>query len=41
MRSFVPLHHVRRNFALRKFAHAASQLLLLSRKRKIHDALSL
>jgi len=37
MRSFVPLHYVRRNFALRKFPHAAPQLLLLFRKRKIHD----
>src|SRR5690348_11966597 len=37
MRSFVPLHHVRRDFAFRELSHALAQLLLLLCEREFHD----
>src|SRR5262245_29814357 len=36
MRSLVPLHHMRRNFAFRELSHTSSQLLLFFRKREFH-----
>src|SRR5690348_18373022 len=37
MRSFIPLHHVGRDFAFRELSHASSQLLLFLRKREFHE----
>jgi hypothetical protein len=36
-RGFVPLHHVRRDFAFGKFADGAAKLLLLVGERELHD----
>ena len=36
LRGFVPLHHVRSDFALGEFAHGAAELLLFVGKREFH-----
>src|SRR5262249_30959531 len=40
MRSFIPFHHVRSDFAFGKFSNALPELLLFFGKGKIHAALS-